>query len=368
MTHKHLTVIVQTVSHCNLNCTYCYLGQQKDRKVMPLELAERVMYEVLHHNGKERPTEFIWHGGEPLLAGLPFFEEVCHIQTNGFKEYKIENSLQTNGTLMNEDWVRFFLDEGFHIGVSLDGPEQIHDSNRMFPNGHGSLDLILKNILEAKKTGLQIGILAVLTKVAIGHEEEIYKFFKDLGFNFDFSPVTTDEPTIAITPSEYAKSAIRFFDLWFHDPNPIISVRPPASLVAAALLDGFSGECTFTENCAEDYISIGADGSVFPCNRFAGRPDFVYGNIKYEKLEVILDSGVRKRLLSRSKSMFPECASCPIQKFCNAGCPHQALEYNGSYFTRDYFCPAYQQFFPYVIEKVQEQLKHAALSDSIAIK
>jgi uncharacterized protein len=330
---------------------------------MPLDLAERVMYEALHHNGKERPTEFIWHGGEPLLAGLPFFKEVRRIQKNVFKEYKIENSLQTNGTLMKEDWIRFFLDEGFHIGVSLDGPEQIHDKNRVFSNGHGSFRLITENLFLSKQMGLQIGILSVLTKATIGHEEEIYQFFKDLGFNFDFSPVTTDSTTIAITPSEYAQSAIRFFNLWFSDSTPTISVRPPASLVAAALLDGFSGECTFTENCAEDYISIGADGSVFPCNRFAGRPDFVYGNINHEKLELILESGVRKRLISRSKSMFPECTSCPIQRFCNAGCPHQALEYNGSYFTRDYFCPAYQQFFPYVIGKVQEQLKQATVSD-----
>lgn len=321
------------------------------------------MYEVLQHNGKERPTEFIWHGGEPLLVGLLFFREVRRIQTSIFKEYEIENSLQTNGTLMDEEWVKFFLNEGFHIGVSLDGPKQIHDSNRIFPSGHGSFDLILKNLLVAKKTGLQIGILAVLSKVAIGHEKEIYEFFKKLGFRFDFSPVTTAEPTIAVTPSEYAKTAIRFFDLWFHDPNPTISIRPPASLVAAALLDGFSGECSFSENCVKDYISIGTDGSVFPCNRFAGRPDFVYGNIKHEYLKGILESKVRKRLLSRSKSMFLECNSCPIQRYCNTGCPHQALEYNDNYFTRDYFCPAYQQFFPYVIGKVQEELKQAIVPD-----
>ena len=216
---RTLTLIIQTVIHCNLQCRYCYLGKSKRAAQVSLSLVERVLSQVCRYNGKQETTGVVWHGGEPLLAGLEFYREIRQLQSTVVREFKIENLLQTNGVLLDEEWARFFLDANFHIGISLDGPKEVHDACRVFPGGEGSFDLILENIIRAKRLGLHPGIICVLTKLSLGKEREIYSLFKKLGLSFDFGAVATTGP-LALTPEELAKSSLRFFDLWFNDPTP----------------------------------------------------------------------------------------------------------------------------------------------------
>jgi uncharacterized protein len=359
-----LTFIIETVSHCNLSCHYCYLGKDKDTMRIPLELVERVFNEVVQWNDKDRITEFIWHGGEPLLAGLDFFDSICKIQSKIFRGYNLENSLQTNGVLLDKGWVDFFISHGFHVGVSLDGPRDIHNFCRLFPSGQGSWDIILDNLLSARMNGLNLGALCVITHASLGREADIYSFFKNIGLSFDFGAVTT-AGLMAITPDQFADFAINLFDLWFADPDPAITVDPFTVLARSLLSGKLAAQCIFDGSCIKSYVSVAPDGTAFPCDRFAAYPEFALGNFWHDDLLTILESPARTRLLSRVTSLSPQCSSCTVRRFCNGGCPHEALVYNGGFFAPGYFCSSYRRFFQYAAETIQRQIDTATMDRSL---
>lgn len=358
--NKQVITIIQTRRDCNLNCKYCYLGEKDFGIQFDLDLVDKIFKEITDFNGANVVNEIIWHGGEPLLAGIDFFRQVLKLQKTKYENFSFLNCLQTNGTLLTREWVYFFKENEFHIGISLDGPKELHDSNRVYYDNGGSFDLIMQGVEICKELELRLGFLCVLTKKSIGKEKIIYDFFKSTGYDFDFSPVATKNQDISLNNQEYAKMANTFFDLWFFDNDQKIKVRPPSTLVNAFLIDENVFDCTFHNKCLEDYISVAPDGNVYPCNRFANINEFLIGNIQEQCLEEILKtSKIRDNLLTRAVDCFEGCKSCEIKKYCNAGCPHQAYELNDDYFTPDFYCEAYKSIIPHVFNEVNSQLINA---------
>ncbi|MBI4602727.1 MAG: radical SAM protein [Planctomycetes bacterium] len=341
--------IVEVVTTCNLACTYCF-AQRPSPARMSTDVASRIVEDLLRYSGRDVETKFIWHGGEPLLAGIPFYEHVLRTQRALARDgYCARNSLQTNGTLLTDRWIEFLRDNGFGVGSSVDGLREIHDSRRRDRNAQPTYDTVVGNVLRARERGLLIGVICVIQRDMIQEVERIYESFKGLGIPFTMSPVTPNHGPSAemqpLTPEEYAEVLIRLFDVWFDDPDPTITVNPPHSVLQGILYGGLPLYCSADDSCFSKFVSFLPDGSVYPCNRFAGEPRFKLGNITREPLEVILQGEPRRALLARTKETLDPCSSCDSNKMCRGGCAHHAYAFHGDIYRPDYYCRAFFKAF-----------------------
>ncbi len=364
----NLHAIIMPNEICNLACSYCYvLNKTTDR--MTLMLAKRVVDEVLVHNDSDKPTRFIWHGGEPMLAGLDFYRNVCAHIAERHPTARVEHYIQTNGTLLKGDWISFFIEQRFRVGVSLDGWRELHDMCRKTVGGQGTFDVILDNVIQARRMGLVAGFLSVLTRHTVGRETELFDFFRQYRFDFGFHPITSLTPemdqTLAISPDEFAAASICLFDLAVRQEQPKFTDATPAMHYLTSILLGCSsGLCVTEQTCAEGYISVEPTGRVHVCDRFAGNADLCLGNIADTSLQEILDSPIRREFLRRWEITRHECNGCDWIQVCHGGCPHEAYVRYGNIFAKDPNCSAYRAIWSHVAEFVAAELSKAEAMDS----
>lgn len=360
MVKQNIHAIVMAGESCNLACTYCYVLQKPPDR-MSSALAEKVVDELLHHNDPAYPTRFIWHGGEPTMAGINFYKHICEYIHSNYQEYNIEHYIQTNGTLLTEKWIDFFLKENFRVGVSLDGWKEIHDGCRTTRSGRGSFDIIFRNIKRAREKGLFVGVLSVITRHTLGHEKELFQFFYENKLDFGFHPITPLTPqmkeNLSITPQEFAEVTINLLDLGLYQPEPrVTDVTPTMHYVMALMMGCPSGFCVLSEACANEYISIEPTGLVCACDRFAGNPMLSFGNIAEDSLETILQSPVRRKFLDRWELIKSKCSGCEWSSVCYGGCPHEAYARTGSILEPDANCEAYKLIFQHVSNVISREL------------
>jgi uncharacterized protein len=178
-------LIIQPTSLCNLDCTYCYVPDRLDSRRLPLSLLEKLLRAVRASRLAEEQEELriLWHAGEPLAAGIDFYRQAVDVteQLVGGR-WHVRHSIQTNATLINDEWCDFFRAKQFSIGVSLDGPAHMHDANRKTRGGRGSFDQVMRGIEHLEAHGIGISILCVLTSQSIDHPDEMFRFLLDRGF------------------------------------------------------------------------------------------------------------------------------------------------------------------------------------------
>jgi len=305
-------------------------------------------------------TKIIWHGGEPLLAGLDFYRHVVDVQKAKYGGYGIQNCVQTNATLLSDEWVDFFLQESFGVGVSLDGPKTLHDANRRYTDGRATFDRILFNLQQAIARGLRVAALAVITRHTIGREEELFQFFKELEVDFTLNPVTAMsaevESKIGLTPPEFAKIAIKLFDLWLYQDKPLIDVQFLHHVADAILAGGNSRYCVFSPSCAQGIVTVDPQGAVYVCDRLVNTPEMVLGTLTKEHLRDILCSAKRKRLLRPRDEQIARCRNCRWADYCHGGCPHRAYVRHRTLTEPDFFCEAFQTIFEHASERIKMEL------------
>lgn len=368
MSKQNIHAIVMPNKLCNLACTYCYVLEKPSER-MSLALAERVVDELLRYNDPILETRFIWHGGEPMLAGIDFYQHVCSYIHAQYPNHMVQHYIQTNGTLLTDKWIDLFLEENFNVGVSLDGWKELHDACRKTRGGRGTFDKIFQNIMRAREKGLIVGILSVITRHALGHEEELFHFFYEHKLDFGFHPIISLTPwmdqELSITSEEFADISIKLFDLGFFQPEPrVTSVTPTLHYAMAVMMGCSSGFCVLAETCAEEYISIEPDGRVHVCDRFAGNADLAFGNITESSLEEILQSPARQAFQRRWQVLKAKCHGCAWASICYGGCPHEAYVKTGSIFERDPNCEAYRRIFRHVSDTISRELEKASNSST----
>lgn len=185
------SLIFKLTDFCNLGCSYCYRGsnEEKPKDVMSDELIRLVIEKYIlfkRETGQNNdPIVLVWHGGEPLTAGIDKFKKIMEIETNLKKKYDVQfvNSVQTNGTLINKEYADFFKENNFIVGFSLDGPKFIQDLNRYNKNGKSSFDATMRGIRFIKESGIYVNAISVISDESVDHVDEIYAFMRDAGIN-----------------------------------------------------------------------------------------------------------------------------------------------------------------------------------------
>ena len=357
---KNIHAIIMPNEICNIACTYCYV-QTKSKDRMSVTLAKRIVDELLAHNNSDEPTRLIWHGGEPMLAGLPFYREITDYIGTTYPEHNVIHCIQTNGTLLDDEWVDFFLERDFKVGVSMDGWKELHDACRMTASGQGTFRRIFDNIQRARGRGLVIGILAVVTRHTIGHERELFDFFVGHKLDFGFHPITSLTPwmdnELSITSDEFADVSTTLFDLGFYQPEPrVTNVAPSHHYALAVMMGCSSGLCVLSKACADEYISVEPSGRVHICDRFSGNTELSLGNLSTQSFSEILESPVRQQFLMRWEQLIEQCGACQWAAICYGGCPHEAYAASGSIYAADPNCKAYKRIFQHVSDTIHKEL------------
>ncbi len=287
----------KTVSEaCNLACDYCYYsrcnGRPEKIEVISDEVLEKFIKEYMEmSNGY---TSFAWQGGEPLLAGLDFFEKVVFLQAKYAPQNTIiSNAIQTNGTLINQKWAKFFEKYNFLVGVSLDGPESINDARRLTGSGAGSFKSIMNGIGYLKAENVDFNILTVLHENNINKAQELMEFYHKEKVNFvqfipcmDFNSQDINKPgRFLITPKEYGNFLCEVFDFWYQNGYPETSIRFFDNMLAVYLHEE-AQLCTHRKTCPKSIV-FEQNGDAYPCDFYIHEDHFL-GNIYSSSLQSII--------------------------------------------------------------------------------
>jgi len=355
-----ITVLAEPTSYCNMDCVYCYKGNKKKKLHMSQATTEKMLSGIIRYNEKRGlPSSFVWHGGEPTLRGVEFYQHVYDFVKSLDCLYPVSHTVQTNGTLLDAELIDLYVSNNTSISISLDGPASYHDNMRPFIDGKPTHSLILNNIEMAKNAGLKIGILMSISNENIEAIKDMFDYCRENRYTFGLNPLTDDlhsSHASMVTPENYLNACIEVFDLWFFQKDFAIQVNPGWGVASMLLSKGYLSDCNMSENCQMHFISIGPEGDVYPCNRFYGINKFKYGNINQEPIETILNSDKRKTMQSRCASKIDKCNECSISKYCNGGCVHHAIVHNKFAFSNDHLCVVYRGLVTHAIKRLNQHL------------
>ena len=359
---------------CNLVCRYCFYLEKKNvfPEVTSFHMPDDVLEEFIRqYIGSQDSLEimFSWQGGEPLCAGKEFFKRAITLQEKYAYGKRISNSIQTNGTLLDDEWCDLFAAHGVLAGVSLDGPEDLHDHYRKDSRGNGSFDRVMRGISLLRKHGVDFNTLSVVSDNNVSHPIRVYDFLKDagsffhqyiplverkpsataqvMGLNLDIPPERDAEFRTEVTPwsvsaLEYGDFLISIFDEWARNDVGSVFVQPFDNALEA----WFGGEaslCVFRKTCGDSMV-IEHDGSVYSCDHYV-YPRYRLGNIMEGSLEDLARSKRQLRFGNAKHSTLPEtCLECDVRFACNGGCLKHRFGIN----RLNYLCEGYKCFFNHV--------------------
>lgn len=348
--------------YCNLRCQYCFYAgcdeeQSQSSTLMDSSILEKLVKEVLSVN--RTVAEFNWLGGEPLLAGIDFFNEAVFLQErHRHQGQRIVNKVQTNGTLIDEDWARFFEKHNFSIGISLDGPKWLHDTFRKDVYGKGTYDRIVDGIRLLQRSKLKFGAICVVNSMNVKYPDEVFRAFLGLNITklaFNHAKGMEDGQPIplatTVNPIEYARFICRVFDLWLEMDDPKIVVRQVRS-VLQALLGGRYRLCTFSNHC-HDFFGVSYNGDVFPCEDHPHHKRFSYGNI-CDGMEAILASPQRKAFQDAVETAKSPCRSCRWWNVCQGGCARDYYLHQEFVQYKNQMCTANKIIFAHISKRLRD--------------
>ncbi|HEX2394372.1 MAG TPA: anaerobic sulfatase maturase [Bacteroidales bacterium] len=340
---------------CNLNCSYCYYLNKADLfKEGNIPFIDENLLEVILKQQIEATTEpviiFSWHGGEPLLAGIDFYKKAVSLQKKLCPaEKKIINGIQTNGTLLTAGWCEFLAEEHFVVGISLDGPERLHDRYRKRKDGTGTFRKVIDGFDLLVIHGLEPEILCVVNSINSGYPAEVYGFFKQLGATYlTFIPLVERSGNtvsgLSVQPEAFGKFLCSIFDEWLvHDVGNI-----KVQIFEEALRTAFNQDhtlCIFKPVCGGVPV-IEHNGDFYSCDHYVNHENLI-GNIRTSTIAGMLD-GQRQRAFGRLKhdSLPSYCRECEVVDMCNGECPKNrfSITVDGKP-GLNYLCMGYKRFF-----------------------
>lgn len=366
-----LGVMFKTVStDCNLDCDYCYYresleGSRVRRRIAP-ELLDAFFGQYMDYVADAGAASVAWQGGEPTLAGLRFFEQVVALQARHARPgTTISNALQTNGVLIDDAWGTFLKTYNFLVGVSIDGPEEIHNVRRAYKSRRGSFDHAMRGVGVLRRYGVPVNALCVLGPHNVERPRELVRFYRREGFShvqfipeMRFQALEPEKPAdYAITPAQYGRFLTEAFDEWHEEGRPTLSIRFFDNAVQTYV--GVPNEsCVQSDRC-DAGIVVEHNGDVYPCD-FYVHPDWKLGNVLESPLREILKNPKRLAFVLQKHRPLPEaCQRCEWLKVCKSGCPRNRTAVDDAV-RPDYFCAAYKEFYPHAharLARVAERVR-----------
>jgi uncharacterized protein len=348
---------------CNLRCSYCFYHdiahnrEKVDYGFMSLETLEIIMKKALL-NAVDYAS-FTYQGGEPTLIGLDFFKHSISLQEKyNVHGVTIHNSIQTNGYKLTDEWAKFFKDNNFLVGISLDGLKKTHDKCRKNAAGEGSFTDIMEGINLLWKYKVDFNILTVVNSVTARKISEIYHFYSRKGFSYlQFIPCldpiqeSADQLEYYLDAETYGDFLITLFELWYEDLNQgkWIHIREIENYIQ--VLAGYPAEaCGMSGSCNIQNV-IEADGSIYPCD-FYVLDTYRLGNIRDSDFLEIWKSEDTKRFINDSIPLSNKCLSCKYYQLCRGGCKrYRTVFTEGAYLNK--FCNSYERFFDATLSRMQ---------------
>jgi uncharacterized protein len=355
---------------CNLDCEYCfYLDRDADPytalpgRRMTLETLERLVDTYLFYSYPNSVLAF--QGGEPTLAGLPFFEKLVEFeQRYGRANQSVSNALQTNGVLIDRNWCDLFREYQWLLGVSLDGTEEVNDLYRFNKERRGTWKRVMQTIELLKTNRVEFNILCVLSTANVGKPKEVYRFYRSLGIeHIQFIPLAEfdglgNRLPFTITPEQYGRFMVEIFELWWPERRKV-RIRHFDN-IAEGVAGQKPGTCTMHETC-DSYVVVEYNGDVYPCDFFV-ETGWKLGNIHDDTWSEIARRSSRYQFASKKTILHPECARCEWQSLCHGGCPKFRHGPRRRFEDLDYFCAAYKMIFGRTVEPLRKELRRIGVS------
>ncbi len=373
-------------AHCNLACHYCYylekslLYPDSRRHYMSDELLEKYIREYI----ALQPTPnvlFTWHGGEPLMRPLEFYEKALRLQEKHACGKHIDNAIQTNATLINDRWARFLGKHNFLVGVSIDGPEHLHNHYRHLPSGRNSFQQVMRGIAALNRHGVNWNAMAAINDVNVKEPLEFYHFFKEIDCHFlQFTPVVErhyERPDgrrlalpsdgslahlapFSVKPQEWGAFLIAIFQEWVkHDVGEYFVQIFDATL--SGWMGMPPGVCTMAKTCGHAAV-MEWNGDVYVCDHFVA-PQYKLGNLAQQPLrEIMAHPGRHAFGQNKQRLLTAECQECEFLMACGGECPRNRFAHSATGEPgHNYLCPGYKAFFqhaaPYMDRMKQRLLQ-----------
>ena len=372
---------------CNLDCHYCFYTEKESlfEPKTPFRMSEQTLENFIKNyiEGQDvNEIPFVWQGGEPTLLGLNFYKKAVELQKKYANGKTITNSLQTNGTLLTDEWFSFLSESNFLVGLSLDGPEEIHNKFRVDRGGKPTFHKVLASLHKLQEYNIQYNVLTCVTNESSNHALEIYYFFKNEGVKYiQFIPIVEraaneqaqelglrhatpasmleEEVQLApwtVNPGKYGDFLITIFDEWVrNDVGRVNVMNFESSLVAWMGLP--ATVCIFSETCGKAAI-IEHNGDVYSCDHYM-YPDYKLGNIQSQTFKEMMDSAQQNQFGQAKKTTLPKyCQNCEVKFACNGECPkHRFLSTPDGEPGLNYLCEGYKKYFHHIHRYMKVMVK-----------
>jgi uncharacterized protein len=378
---------------CNLNCEYCFYLEKQALfdSGGHYRMSENVLAAFITGYITSQPTlvvEFVWQGGEPTLLGVDFFKRVIELQRKHPRGKTITNSLQTNGTLLDDEWCRFLKKHNFIVGISLDGPKEVHDRHRRDRQGNGTFDRAMRGLKLLQKHKVEYNVMACVARKTAENPLEVYHFFKDAGVEFiQFTPVVerlpdarcgrlglslagpsslgkeeshTDVTPWTVPPEEYGNFIIAIFDEWVRNDVGKVNILN-FEWALHAWIGNPSPVCVFARQCGRAVV-IEHNGDVYACDHHV-YPEYKLGNISTDSLLHMVEKSARTGFGAAKEEALPRwCRECEVLKACWGGCPkHRFLKTCHDEPGLQYLCAGNKKFFSHIrkyLKVIAQLLEH----------
>lgn len=366
-----MQIILKLTTACNLNCVYCSEGDCK-----PINLPQEIFFKLIDElpslleQVQSKDVEFLFHGGEPMLYGRNNLKILIDYAKNNLTTYNVRFLIQTNGTLIDENWIKFFLSENISVGVSLDGYPEIHDKNRRTKNNEPTAKEILQNLKLMQESNLNFGTLMVLNSAKNIDTDKLFNFIYENNLQPKIHSV------IACGRAANRKDSSEVYEAWTEvmkklltktlaEDNPQI-IQPLDEILNAILGVSKMHECSFNGSCGKNFISLYPDGEVGFCGRDNFARFLTYGNLTEKTLIDLYNSVNAEKIRNRQEFLKThDCKNCSDWELCHGGCAFESVNFFGTLEAKYPNCEIRKIFITWLRTEGLKLLKAAFIREKI---